>query len=163
MAIDAYLQIDGIKGESTDDRHRNWIEVSKVVGSIHQPRAATVSTAGGHTSGRADLSNIMLEKLADLSSPILRQHCAMGKTISKAVLEFMRADGDGKPICYERWTLTNVMIANITYDSGAGGTMKETVQLAYSRISWEHVKQSISGGSEGNTLGGWDCAANKVC
>jgi type VI secretion system secreted protein Hcp len=72
MAIDAYLQIDGIKGESTDEKHKNWIEVSKVVGSIHQPRAASVSTAGGHTSERADLSNITLEKLADLASPILR-------------------------------------------------------------------------------------------
>lgn len=25
--IDAYLQIDGIKGESADDRHKDWIEV----------------------------------------------------------------------------------------------------------------------------------------
>lgn len=26
MAIDAYLQIEGIKGESTDDKHKDWIE-----------------------------------------------------------------------------------------------------------------------------------------
>ena len=31
MAIDAYLQIDGIKGESTDDKHKDWIEVSHVL------------------------------------------------------------------------------------------------------------------------------------
>lgn len=161
--IDAYLKIDGINGESTDSKHANWIEVFKVRGHVHQPRASSVSTAGGHTSGRADLSDIMLEKLADLSSPLLRQHCAMGKTISKAVFEFMRADGDGKPVCYERWTLTNVMISNITYDSGAGGTIKELVHLAYSKINWEHVKQSIRGGTEGNTVGGWDCAKNAVC
>lgn len=163
MAIDAYLQIEGIKGESSDEKHKNWIEVAKVIGSVHQPRASTVSTAGGMTSSRASLSDIMLEKLADLSSPLLRQHCAMGKTIPKAVFEFMRADGDGKPICYERMTLTNVMISNVTYDSGAGGTMKEIVHLAYSRINWEHVKQSIRGGAEGSTLGGWDCAKNAVC
>lgn len=161
--MDAYLQIEGIKGESTDAKHPNWIEVSKVIGNIHQPGASSVSTAGGMTSSRASLSDVMLEKLADLSSPILRQHCAMGKTIKKAVFEFMRADGDGKPICYERWTLTNVMISNVTYDSGGGGTMKETVHLAYSKINWEHLKQSIRGGTEGNTLGGWDCAAHKVC
>jgi type VI secretion system secreted protein Hcp len=163
MAIDAYLQIGDIKGESSDEKHKNWIEVSKVIGSVHQPRASSVSTAGGMTSSRASLSDIMLEKLADLSSPILRQHCAMGKTIPKAVFEFMRADGDGKPICYERMTLTNVMISNVTYDSGAGGTMKEIVHLAYSKNNWEHVKQSIRGGTEGSTLGGWDCAKNAVC
>lgn len=26
MAIDAYLQIDGVKGESQDEQHKNWIE-----------------------------------------------------------------------------------------------------------------------------------------
>lgn len=41
--IDAYLQINGIKGESTDERHKDWIEVFNVTGSVHQPRAVTVS------------------------------------------------------------------------------------------------------------------------
>ncbi len=30
MAIDAYLQIDGIKGESQDDKHKGWIECLSV-------------------------------------------------------------------------------------------------------------------------------------
>jgi type VI secretion system secreted protein Hcp len=161
MATDAYLQIDGLKGESSDDKHKNWIEVFNVTGSVHQPRAATVSTAGGHTTGRAELSNISFKKLADLSSPILKQHSAMGKTLSKAVFEFMRADGDGKPITYYRVTLENVMISGITFDSSSG-IITEQVHLAYSKIKWEYVKQSVGGGTEGNTLGSWDQAAHKV-
>jgi type VI secretion system secreted protein Hcp len=51
----------------------------------------------------------------------------------------------------------------MTPDSGAGGTISETVHLAYSKIKWTYTKQSIRGGSEGNTTGGWDCAANKTC
>ena len=30
MAIDVYLQIDGIKGESSDDKHQGWIECASV-------------------------------------------------------------------------------------------------------------------------------------
>ena len=30
MAIDVYLQIDGIKGESQDDKHKDWIELTSV-------------------------------------------------------------------------------------------------------------------------------------
>jgi len=30
MAIDVYLQIDDIKGESQDEKHRDWIEVTGV-------------------------------------------------------------------------------------------------------------------------------------
>jgi type VI protein secretion system component Hcp len=32
VAIDVYLQIDGIKGESRDDRHKDWIEVTAFIG-----------------------------------------------------------------------------------------------------------------------------------
>jgi type VI secretion system secreted protein Hcp len=161
--IDAYLQIDGIKGESTDDKHKDWIEVSHVVYGVHQPRAATVSTAGGHTSGRAEMGNIMFKKLADLASPVLLQTCAAGKTIPKAVFEFMRADGDGKPIPYFRIELEHLMIADVQPDSGDGGTISEQVQLAYAKIKWTYTKQSVRGGSEGKTAGGWDCVANKIC
>jgi len=159
--IDAYLQIEGIKGESADDKHKDWIEVSNVSWSVHQPRATTASTAGGLTAGRADLSDLSFRKLADLSSPALQQHCAMGKTIPKAKFEFMRADGEGKPICYYTVELENVMISGVNPTSGDGGIIKEHVFLAYSKMKWKYAKQSIRGGAEGSSAGGWDCAANK--
>jgi type VI secretion system secreted protein Hcp len=163
MATDAYLQIEGIKGESQDDKHKDWIEVSNVIYAVHQSRAEVLSTAGGMTTGRAELYPISFKKLADLASPVLLQTCATGKTIPKAVFEFMRADGDGKPIPYFKIELENLMISNITPDSGDGGTISERVHLAYSKIKWAYTKQSIRGGTEGKTAGSWDCAANKVC
>jgi type VI secretion system secreted protein Hcp len=163
MAVDAYLKIEGIAGESEDDRHRGWIEVSNVMYAIHQPRAESVSTAGGMTSGRAELYPITFTKLADISSPVLLQTCAAGKTIPKALFEFLRADGNGTPIPYFRIELENLMIANITPDSGDGGIISERVHLAFAKIKWSYTKQSIRGGSEGKTAGGWDCSANKVC
>lgn len=162
MAMDAYLQIGDIKGDSTDDKHKGWIEVSNVDWSVTQPRASTVSTAGGHTSARADLSEIGFTKLADIASPILFQHCAMGKTIPKAVFEFYRADGDGKPICYFKLELENVMISTFHPNTGNGGIIKESVHLAYAKIKATYTQQKITGGVGGSTSGGWDAAANKV-
>jgi type VI secretion system secreted protein Hcp len=161
--IDAYLQIDGIKGESTDDKHKDWIEVSNVFYAVNQPRAESMSTAGGHTSGRAELYPLTFKKLADIASPVLLQTCATGKTIPKATFEFMRADGDGKPIPYFKIELENLMVANVTPDSGEGGIINERVQLAYAKIKWTYTRQSIRGGAQGNSSGGWDCNANKVC
>jgi type VI secretion system secreted protein Hcp len=161
MALDAYLQIDGIKGESMDDKHRDWIEVSNASWNVYQPRATTASTGGGLTTGRAELSELTFSKLADLSSPILQQHCAMGKTIPKAKFEFMRADGDGKPICYYTVEIENVMISGVTPSSGDGGIITEQVRFAYSKMKWKYTKQGVRGGTEGNSSGGWDCAANK--
>ncbi|WP_027864381.1 Hcp family type VI secretion system effector [Massilia alkalitolerans] len=163
MANDAYLQIDSIKGESTDQKHKDWIEVSNVLYAIHQPRAETTSTAGGLTSGRADLLPITFKKLADIASPILLQTCAAGKTIGKATFEFMRADSNGNPIPYFRIELENLLIASITPDSGDAGIIAERVQLSYAKIRWNYIRQSIRGGMQGNTSGGWDCSAHRVC
>ena len=43
MAIDVYLQIDGIKGESADDKHKDWIECKSVNWGVTQPKSATAS------------------------------------------------------------------------------------------------------------------------
>lgn len=98
MAIDVYLQIDGIRGESTDFGHQGWIEVTSAHLGVNQPRSATASTAGGHTAERCEHRDIAITKLADLASPILMQACSSGKTISHAKIEFLRADGQGDRI-----------------------------------------------------------------
>jgi hypothetical protein len=56
MAADYYLQLDGIKGESTDSKHQGWVECTMVHWEIKQPKSATASTGGGHTAQRAELS-----------------------------------------------------------------------------------------------------------
>lgn len=162
MASDAYLQIEGIKGESADSRHQGWIEVTDVQFGVTQPRSATASTGGGHTAERAELSDMTFTKLSDISSPILFQTCAMGKTIPKAKIEFMRADGNGTPIKYFEIELENVLIGQVRPDQGPDNMLYETVQLKYSKIKLKYTQQKIGGGVGGNTTGGWDLAANKI-
>lgn len=90
MATDFSLQIEGIQGESADRRHVGWIEI--LSGSFGGPqlKSATASTGGGHTAERANLEDFHFNKLCDLTSPILLQMCAAGKTYSRAKVEFRR-------------------------------------------------------------------------
>ncbi len=162
MAIDVYLQIDGIKGESMDDKHKDWIECTSVSWGVSQPRSATASTGGGHTAERCEHQEIALTKLADLSSPILLQTCSAGKTIPKAKLEFMRADGQGERIKYFEIELENVLIGGISPSVAEGSIIQEQVGLKFSKIKWKYTQQKVTGGAGGNTSGGWDLAANKV-
>lgn len=162
MAIDVYLQIDGIKGESTDSKHQGWIECDAVNWSISQPRSATASTSGGHTAERAELSDVRFIKACDLASPILAQHCAMGKTIPKAKLEFMHADGQGEPVKYYEVELENVLIGHVAPSVAEGSIMTESVALKFSKVKWKYCQQKIAGGAGGNTAGGWDLATNRV-
>jgi len=161
MATDVYLQLDGIKGESTDFAHQGWIEIESAQWGVMQPKSATASTAGGHTAERCEHKTIALTKLADLASPMLMQTCSMGKTLSKAKLEFMRADGDGKPIKYYEVELENIFVATMDQVVHGGTILQDSFSLRFSKVKWKYTQQKIGGGTSGNTAGGWDLACNK--
>lgn len=127
-----------------------------------QPRSATASTTGGHTAERAELTDICFYKVADLSSPMLMQLCAMGKTISKAKFEFMRADGHGRPVKYFEIELEHVLVGRVAPSVSSGALLGEAIGLKFSKIKWRYSQQKNSGGGGGNTSGGWNLATNRV-
>ncbi len=162
MAIDVYLQIDGIKGESTDSTHKDWIECKSVNWHVLQPKSATASTGGGHTAERTEHKDIVISKLADLATPLLLQNCSSGKTIPKAKFEFLRADGQGQRIKYFEIELENVLISSVAPSVAQGDILTEDLALKYSKVKWKYTQQKVGGGSGGNTSGGWDLSANKT-
>jgi type VI secretion system secreted protein Hcp len=163
MAIDAYLQIDGIKGESADSAHSGWIEITSTHFGVTQPRSTSVSTAGGHTTGHSEHRTLSLTKVADIASPVLMQHCSMGKTIPRAKLEFLRADADGKPVKYYQVELENVLVSHLDQVMQDGGLLLDEIGLCFAKVKWTYTQQKIGGGSGGSTSGGWDLAAKKCC
>jgi type VI secretion system secreted protein Hcp len=162
MAIDVYLQIDGIKGESADSAHTGWIEITSAHWGVAQPKSATASTGGGHTAERCQHRTLSISKLADLASPILMQTCSMGRTIPKAKLEFMRADGQGMPVRYYEVELENVLIGNMDQIVTEGSILHDSIGLKFSKVKWRYTQQKIAGGAGGNTAGGWDLSTNRV-
>lgn len=160
MAIDVYLQIDGIKGESTDKDHKDWIECQAVSFEVLQPKSATASSAGGHTAERCEHKDIVISKLCDLATPLLLEQCSMGKTIPKATFNFMRADSDGKRVKYFSIELENLLISGVAPHVMEGSIMTESLSITYAKVKWKYIQQKISGGTGGNTAGGWDKSKN---
>ncbi|MDP3671268.1 MAG: type VI secretion system tube protein Hcp [Telluria sp.] len=163
MAIDVYLQIDGVKGESSDAAHKDWIECATVTWAVTQPKSASSSTGGGHTAERCEHGDVVISKLADLASPLLLQTCSSGKTLPRAKLEFMRADGQGERVKYFEIVLENVLIGNGLPRVAGGNILSEHVSLKYGKVKWKYTQQKIGGGMCGNTAGGWDLSANRIC
>lgn len=161
MASDVYLQMDGIKGESTDDKHKDWIELIGVDWGVQQPTSGTASTSGGHTIGRAEFEPITCAKMVDLASPKLMEMAAQGKTIPKATLEFVRADGSG-PIIYFSLELENVLVGKSKKTYPGSGLLQETFELRYTKLSEKYVQQKIGGGTAGNATASWNLATNKA-
>jgi type VI secretion system secreted protein Hcp len=158
---DIYLQIDGLKGESTDSEHKDWIEILSFNHSISQPSSATAASAGGGTTSRCQHQDYSITKYIDLASPKLYELCSSGKHIKTVNLEMMRASGD-KRVKYMVVAMEQVVIAHVA-PAGGADFPTESISFNYGTIKWTYTQQKRADGSQGgNTTGGWSLVENKV-
>jgi type VI secretion system secreted protein Hcp len=138
-ASDYLLELDGIKGESSDDAHRGAIEILSFSWGVSN--STTVS--GGGTAGKATFKEFTVTKKTDASCPELFIRCATGEHIPTAVLHVRKAGAEGKPETYIKITLTDVLVSS--YQSqGSGGTAgasvpEQSISFNYAKIEFEVV------------------------
>jgi len=175
MAFDAFIKIDGITGESTDDKHKDWIEVLSFQHGMSQPSSATTSSSGGGTTERVNMDDWTITKLVDKASPKLYEACASGKHFATVTLEVNRAGGD--KLKYMEVKMEQVIISGVQVNgasaaaatAGGGSNTQqkndhtELVTFNFGKIKWTYTQQKRPDGSGGgNVTGGWDLTANKV-
>src|SRR6266516_1889866 len=91
MAVDMFLKIDGIDGESQDKSHKGEIDVLSFSWGVHN----TTSRGGsGGSSGKATAEDFTFTHLVDKASPALMLACAAGRHIQQAQLTVRKAGGD---------------------------------------------------------------------
>ncbi len=81
MAFDTFLKIDKVPGESTDDKHKEWIELLSFQHGMTQPVSGVASTAGGRSAERVDIQDLCFTKWLDKASPKLYAACCRGITL----------------------------------------------------------------------------------
>ncbi|ECD7011251.1 type VI secretion system tube protein Hcp [Salmonella enterica subsp. enterica serovar Cotham] len=159
MAYDIFLKIDGIDGESMDDKHKNEIEVLGWRWNIHQE--STMHAGSGLGSGKVSVTNLEFEHYIDRASPNLFKYCASGKHIPQAILVMRKAGGN--PLEYLKYTFTDLIVAVVSPSGSHDGEIasRETVELSFSTVKQEYVVQNQQGGSGGTITAGYDFKANK--
>ena len=164
MAFDAFLKIDGIPGESTDDKHKDWIEIESFNQGLVQPASATASSVGGATAERVEHSPLMITKLLDKATPKLLEACCTGKHIKEVTIELCRAGGD--KLKYMEIKLEQVVVSSVDVSGSSAsesGFPTESISLNYGKIKWTYTQQRRNDGSGGgNVISGWDLTANKA-
>ncbi len=163
MASDMFLKIAGVPGESTDDKHKDEIEILSYSHGVSQQTTAVQSSTGGGTSARCDHDAFTISKEIDKASPVLMQKCCSGEHIDELVVTFNRASGDSEvKLPYLVVKMTNVVIKNVSVGGGQNDLPVETVSFDYGKIEWEYTKQARKGGGgSGKTTGSWDLEKNK--
>ncbi len=163
MAFDTFLKIDGIPGESTDDKHKDWIELQSFSHAINQPASATASSAGGATAERVNHADFVVTKLMDKASTKIYDACCKGTHIKEVIVEMCRAGGD--KMKYMEVKLADVIVSSVAPSGSSGGDFpSESVSFNYGKINWVYTQQKRADGSGGgNVPAGWDLTKNKPC
>jgi type VI secretion system secreted protein Hcp len=142
-ASDYLLEIDGIKGESTDERHRGTIEIQSF--SWGMSNAGTTTSGGtGGGSGKVDIQDFHFTTKLSKASPQLITACATGRHIKSAKL-FVRKQGTEQQDYYVI-TLSDCLVSSFqqgaTSSGAAGGAdaaPTESISLYYNSIAVQHT------------------------
>src|SRR5438552_4737693 len=89
MAVDAFLKIDGIPGDSLDAQHKGEIELLSF--SWGESNAATVAHGSGGGAGKAVLQDFHFTTKTSQASPRLMLACSNAMPIKEATLTVRKA------------------------------------------------------------------------
>ncbi len=157
MAVDMFIKIGDIKGESLDSKHKDEIDI--LAWSWGMSQSGNMHMGGGGGAGKVNVQDLTLTKYIDKSTPNLMQHCCNGKHIPEAKLTVRKAGEN--PLEYYVITLTNLIISSIsTGGSGGEDRLTETVTLNFSKFNVDYTAQTAKGAGAGVVSTGWDIEAN---
>lgn len=152
-----FLNVDGIKGESTDAKHKDEIEVISYSWGVSQ--TAGLIFGGGAGAGKAKFNEFVITKKLDKSSPKLMLTVATGKHIKRVVITLRKA-GE-KPLEYLKITLEDVLVSSFN-ESSNGELPTESLSFNYGKIKYEYFPQKPDGTLDAAVKAEFDLKNNKA-
>lgn len=157
MAMDMFIKIGTLKGESRDKTHKEEIDV--LAWSWGISNSGSAHTGGGAGAGKANVQDLSLTKYIDKSSPDLMLACCNGKHYDSATLVCRKA-GE-KPLEYILITMTEVMVTAVsTGGSGGEDRLTENVTLNFAKVKVDYKEQTATGTAGATPSMTWDIAQN---
>jgi type VI secretion system secreted protein Hcp len=156
-AVDYFLKIDGIPGESKDAKHKGEVDVG--AWSWGETATAPSGPGGGGGAGKVTIQDLNLTSRISKASPQLMLACASGKHIKSAVLTARRA---GKAQAeFLTITLRDVLVSSYQTAAGGGdGEPFDSISLNFSQIQVEYRETKPDGSLGTPVKFGWDVKKN---
>ena len=149
MAIDAFLKLDGIKGESIDKDHGEEIQILAWSWGMSQSGTTHMGSGGG--AGKANVQDISITHYVDSASPNLMKACCKGDHIKTATLTFREAGGE--KLEYLVIDLEQVMVTSVSI-GGSGGEDRftENFTLNFAQVGLDYQPQKEDGAKDGGVI-----------
>lgn len=147
MAVDYFLKIDGIEGESQDSKHKGEIEIESF--SFGEVQTGTAARGGGMGAGKIQMQDFNFVMKVNKASPKLFLACARGDHIKSAVLTCRKAGKDQQE--YLKVTFSDILVSSFQTSGTSSGDLlpMDQISLNFAKIEFEYREQKPDG-----TLGG---------
>jgi type VI secretion system secreted protein Hcp len=157
MALDMFIDMGAIKGESRDKEMKDKIDI--LAWSWGMSQSGTTHTGGGGGAGKANFQDLSFTKYIDSSTNAMMNALAKGSHLETVTLTVRKA-GDGQKK-YILLTLHEVLVTSIsTGGSGGEDRLTENVTLNFGKFSFAYTPQDSKGTIAGDKTFSWDIAEN---
>lgn len=157
--VDYFLKLDGVDGESTDDKHKGEIQLESF--SLGSTNSSSFSSGGGGGAAKVVMQDFHFVKKVDKSSAKLLTACATGEHIKTATMVCRKAGTDQQE--FLTVVMSPVLVTSWQEGGSAGSDVipTEQVSLAFGKIEFKYKEQKADGSLGGEVIGGWDVTTNK--
>ena len=140
-AVDYFLKIDGIQGESRDDGHKDEIDIESF--SWGETQSGTFAVGGGGGSGKVSMQDFHFTMPVNKASPALFLACAQGNHIKNAILTCRKAGRDQQE--FLKVTMNDVLVSSFQIGGAEGVVPTDQISLNFAKIEVEYQEQDATG------------------
>jgi type VI secretion system secreted protein Hcp len=157
--VDYFLKLDGVEGESTDEKHAKEIELESW--SFGATNAGSFSSGGGGGTGKVQMNDFHIVKKTDKASAKLFTACCVGEHLKTATLVCRKAGKEQQE--FLTIVITSAIVSSFQSGGSAGSDIipMDQVSLNYAKIEYKYKEQKPDGSLGGEIVGGWDVTTNK--
>lgn len=156
-----FLEIEGVKGESSEKSHQNETEI----GSFQFGMGTTTAQSTGSTrvlSGKPNISEVTITKTRGVISSLLQTALLTGKKYNKITLRFYNpSDKNANPIPYLVITYEDVLITGFSISS-SGEKPAESISFNAIKFKTEDLTSSKDNPQPTKNISGWDQSKGQI-
>lgn len=149
MAIDTFLKLGALKGESQVKGFEDQIQVLAWSWGMSQSGTTHHGTGGG--AGKVNVQDLSFTHYVDSSSPPIILACCKGTHYEEATLVMRKAGGD--PLPYMTIKLKDIIVTSVS-GGGSGGEDQQTenVTLNFAAFEVSYQPQDNKGAKKGGAI-----------
>jgi len=157
-AVDYFLKINGIPGESSDDKHKDEIQLESW--SWGQTNSGSHSAGGGGGAGKVSMQDYNFTMHVNKASPKLFLACATGQHIPDALLTCRKAGKQQQE--YLKIKFTDLLISNYQTGGSASDVVPvDQISFNFAKIEFTYAPQNKDGSLGSPVVHNYDLKAQK--